>query len=203
MTSKAVQATPANEGARERKQRETRLRITQTALKLFLADGYESTTIDAIAQGAGISRRTFFSYFKSKEDVVVAWQAASWEAVLADVTTASPDEAPLDAVRQVLVKHATRFESNQMKAIDRMMLASETLMARKQASYAAQEASLHGALCEVWRQPHRRTGLRVVAMVSIGAMRLAIEAWRQQGGRGDKPVAHFVENAFTDLKAEI
>ncbi len=190
-------------GLRERKREETRLRIAQTALGLFLAQGYEHTTLDAIAQAAGISRRSFFAYFKSKEDIVIAWQAAAWETVLADVLAASPDEAPLDVVRDVLVKHAARYATGQMKAMDQMMLASETLVARKQAFYVTQEKALHAALCEVWRQPQRQAGLRFVAMASIGAMRLAIEAWRAQPAGEDRPIVVFLQEAFARLKAEI
>jgi AcrR family transcriptional regulator len=192
---------PPAEGTRERKRRETRGRIADAALRLFLEDGYDATTVDAIAEAAGISRRTFFAYFASKDEVVAAWQAAAWDAVLADLLAVSPDENPLDAVRAVLVAHASLYESEQMRAIDGLMHASESLAARKPASYAMQERSLYETLCEVWRQPERRAGLRVVAMVSIGAMRLAIEAYGASSGR--RSVANFLDAAFSDLKAEL
>ena len=126
------------EGVRERKQRETRFRIAETALRLFLKDGYEGTTLEAIAEEAGISRRTCFSYFKSKDDLVLEWQAAGWNAIWAELLTVSPDEAPLDAVRKMLVKHASHYEADEMRAIDRVMRASETLLARKQSVYLKQ-----------------------------------------------------------------
>ena len=110
-------------------------------------------------------------------------------------------EAPLDAVRDVLVKHTSRYESDQMKAIDRVMLASETLTARKQTAYAIQEEALYTTLCEVWRQPQRRPALRIVAMVSIGAMRLALEAWRHQ--LGERSTASILEETFARLRSEI
>ncbi len=65
---------PREEGLRERKRRETLHRIAEQGLKLFLSNGYEATTLDAIAEAAGISRRTFFYYFKSKEEILLAWQ---------------------------------------------------------------------------------------------------------------------------------
>ena len=49
-------------GLRERKRRDTLQRIAQTGLDLFIAKGYEETTLDDIAAAAGISRRTFFHY---------------------------------------------------------------------------------------------------------------------------------------------
>jgi hypothetical protein len=44
------------------------------------------------------------------------------------------------------------------------MISTESLRARKQASYVAQEQALFDALCELWPQPKRRAGLRIVAM---------------------------------------
>ncbi|WP_241172533.1 TetR/AcrR family transcriptional regulator [Burkholderia gladioli] len=201
MTSKTVDGQSARRGLREQKQRETRLRIAETGLQLFLAHGYEGTTLDAVAEAAGISRRTFFSYFRSKDDIVLAWQAGAWDAMQAELLNVSPDEAPLDAVRKTLINHVSRYESEKMRAIDRVMRASEVLKVRKQAAYAAQEDGLYATLCEVWRQPQRRQALRVVAMVSMGATRLAIEAWGNQSG--ERPIAAFLEETFAAVKAEI
>jgi hypothetical protein len=81
------------------------------------------------------------------------------------------------------------------------MTSTESLRARKQASYVAQEQALFDGLCQLWPQPKRRAALRVVAMVSIGAMRLAMEAWRQDGSK--RPLKDYVQDAFAHLKAEI
>ena len=62
-------------GLREEKRQQTLKRITQTALGLFARHGYEATTLDMIAADAGISRRTFFHYFKSKDDILLSQQA--------------------------------------------------------------------------------------------------------------------------------
>lgn len=189
------------EGLRERKRRETRQRIAETGLRLFLADGYETTTLDAIAAKAGISRRTFFSYFKSKDDLVIVWQNASWASLNADLLKTSPDMQPLDAVRDVMVKHSTRYTTEEMAAIDRLMRSSESLRARKQTFYAEQEVALFNTLCEVWRQPERRMALRMVAMVSMGAMRLATVAYGEQTGQR-KPISKCLREAFESLKSE-
>jgi AcrR family transcriptional regulator len=44
--------------------------LTAAAISLFLARGYEETTVDEIAETAGVARRTFFRYFRTKEDAV-------------------------------------------------------------------------------------------------------------------------------------
>lgn len=190
------------DGLRERKRNDTRERIAAAARTLFMARGYAGTTLDDIAAEAGISRRTFFAYFKSKDEIISFWRDADSAALIADLLKTSPDVAPLDAVRDVMVKHIARFTTEQMTAIDNLMLSSEALVARKQAYYAQQEQALFEAMCEVWRQPERRTALRMVAMVAIGAMRLALQAWREQSGPR-KPVAKFLRDAFEQLRAEL
>lgn len=122
------------EGLRERKRRETRQRIAEVGLRLFLAKGYDGTTLDEIAAAAGISRRGFFSYFKSKDDVMVFWMESGSASLIADLLKTSPDVPPLDAVRDVMVKHIASNTTEQMTAIDNLMLSSESLLARKQAT---------------------------------------------------------------------
>ena len=55
--------------------------IARTAMELFLERGFEATTIDDIATAAGISRRSFFRYFGTKEDIVLGDLAAQGELI--------------------------------------------------------------------------------------------------------------------------
>lgn len=50
--------------------------ITASAMELFDRNGFDQTTVDEVALAAGISTRTFFRYFRTKEDVVVGTHAA-------------------------------------------------------------------------------------------------------------------------------
>jgi AcrR family transcriptional regulator len=189
---------PTEALSRDDKRRHTRSRITDSAIKLFLKHGYEATTLDAIAEAAKISRRTFFSYFKSKDELLAAFNDQAWEQIVAELLLASPDREPLDVVRDVLVKHASRYTTDQMQAIDRLMRSSEALLASKPALYARQERALFAAMSEVWRQPERQERLRTIAMVSIGATRLAIDAWHRDSGKRSPGV--FLKEAFERLK---
>ncbi|UXH77125.1 TetR/AcrR family transcriptional regulator [Roseateles amylovorans] len=192
----------SSEGLRARKRRETRIRIAETALRLFLSDGFDGTTLDVIAEASGISRRTFFSYFKSKDDILLFWQDAHWRAIYDDVLKTSPDASPLQAVRDIMVKHMARYTTEEMVAIDTLMRSSPTLMSRKQAFYGEQEQALFGKLCEVWRQPERRPALRLVAMVSMGAMRLTTQTWNELPSPR-KPMAKLLRETFESLKSEL
>ncbi|MFW9031587.1 TetR/AcrR family transcriptional regulator [Corynebacterium striatum] len=56
---------------REQKRLETRLRIEDAATSLVDKRGFSATTIEEICEHAGISRRTFFNYFDSKDSAVL------------------------------------------------------------------------------------------------------------------------------------
>src|SRR5271154_6532332 len=84
-------------GLRQRKRQQTRERLTRAAMALFLDRGFEATTLDDIAAAADISRRSFFHYFDSKEDVVFAWQEESTAALIAAVAARPASESMLSA----------------------------------------------------------------------------------------------------------
>ena len=66
MSTKSLKNLPL----RERKKRMTHSRIVDCAGELFIAHGYQTTTVDAIAEGAEISKPTFFNYFSTKHAVL-------------------------------------------------------------------------------------------------------------------------------------
>ncbi|RFA15428.1 hypothetical protein B7R21_05290 [Subtercola boreus] len=63
--------TSSELGLRDRKRIETRARLERAAVTLALRDGLALATVDAISEEAGVSPRTFFNYFDSKEDAVL------------------------------------------------------------------------------------------------------------------------------------
>src|SRR5476651_2002385 len=93
---------------RERKRQLTLDLITQTGLKLFKENGYETTTLDAIAAASGISRRTFFYYLKSKEDVLLAHDSGKFAPALRPTFhKQSPKQSPIAAARKTFLALAS------------------------------------------------------------------------------------------------
>ncbi len=187
-----------SEGLRERKRRDTLERIVETGLSLFIENGYEATTLDAIAAAAGISRRTFFYYFKSKEEVLLARQDGGFQQALRSALLAcSPDQAPLDAVRGCLLGLASSYETKESIMIDRLMRSTDALRARKEARFIEIERTLVEAMGAVWPEPVQRDVLRTVAMMVIGTLRLSLEDWRE--GNAKHPLAYYLKRRFALL----
>jgi AcrR family transcriptional regulator len=86
----------------------TRDRLAQAAVDLFNERGYEQTTVDDIAERAGLGRATFFRHYRSKEDVIFPDHDQLLEQVRDRMQAAShgtPLAAACDAVRLVLLHY--------------------------------------------------------------------------------------------------
>lgn len=75
---------------RERKKLRTRLALVDTALRRFTDRGFDATTLDDLCGEVEISKRTFFRYFTSKEDVAMAPTHDLWGAFLTELETSRP-----------------------------------------------------------------------------------------------------------------
>src|SRR3954467_13283022 len=64
-------STTAEPGLRERKKAATRQSLHEAAVRLAIEHGAERVTVEAIADDAGVSRRTFSNYFGSKEEALM------------------------------------------------------------------------------------------------------------------------------------
>src|ERR1700760_2162962 len=101
-------------GLRERKRQETLDRIAKTGLRLFAENGYEATTLDAIAAASGISRRTFFHHLKSKEEVLLAHESGNVpQALRPTFLKQSPKQSPLEAARKTFLELASMYETKE------------------------------------------------------------------------------------------
>src|ERR1700742_1833623 len=74
-------------------------RLREAAMELYLARGYDQTTVADIADAAGLTSRTFFRYFADKREVLFAGSEQLEQAMLEAV---SPDAAPMEAVAAAL-----------------------------------------------------------------------------------------------------
>ncbi|WP_223290966.1 TetR family transcriptional regulator [Streptomyces avicenniae] len=106
--------------------------LTEAALQLLARKGFDAVTIDEIAAAAGVSRRTFFRHFASKEDVVVQFLAGLGAAIRAELAARPPAEPPsvalLHAVRVAVDACSGRAE--RALPVVRLILRTPPLLAR-------------------------------------------------------------------------
>ncbi|MBK8295432.1 MAG: TetR family transcriptional regulator [Solirubrobacterales bacterium] len=101
------------EGLRERKKRQTRMRISRVALELFDKNGYQKTTLPQIAKAADVSPRTVSTYFPSKEEMVFEGWGERRQA-LDDALEGRPgDETTMDALRTWLLSDREVWETRE------------------------------------------------------------------------------------------
>lgn len=85
-------------GRRDRKKSQTRAALRAAAHRLFAEKGFAHTTIDDITAAADVSRRTFFRYFASKEDLLRVDIAELLPRLLAELAARPRDEPPVLAI---------------------------------------------------------------------------------------------------------
>lgn len=93
---------------RERRHAATRRALAEHALRLFAAQGYESTTVADIADAADLSTRTFFRHVRDKDDALFAADEDVFDTVVEAATRAGdlPPFARLLTGVRALVEHA-------------------------------------------------------------------------------------------------
>jgi AcrR family transcriptional regulator len=171
------------DGLRERKKAETRTALGSAALRLADELGPDGVTIEAIAEAAGVSPRTFFNYFSSKEDAIVGIAPAQSSALLADLRARPADESPLDALRSVMLAAADRMEASrdEWTVRHRLVQRHHSLAVRRSALFAEVERGLAEEIARRTRlDPDLDTYPLLVVTTAIGAMRVATAVWQER-----------------------
>ena len=142
---------------RERKKLATRAALRRAALRLAVRDGVEHVTVERIADEADIALRTFFNYFSSKEEAVLATAAVGAEALVARFRARPPEESVLHALREAVLEVMDRDDvaGDEHLAVLRLIRSAPSLLPQQLSVLAAQERA--------WRRrspsdsPSRRT----------------------------------------------
>jgi len=168
----------------------TRARIAAAAFDLFAAQGYDGTTVDAIAERAGIARRTFFRYFHSKDDVIFPDHDLLLGSVVADLVAQNsvpPLIAVCSGVRTVLSSYTSEpHVSVQRYRLTRSVVA---LRDRELASVRKYERAFSHYVRDRLRGQHSETEatLRadVIAATVVAAHNAVLREWLRAGGNYD------------------
>jgi AcrR family transcriptional regulator len=186
-----------------RKRALVRGEISRVAWDLFGAEGYEATTVDEIARAAGVSRRTFFRYFASKEDVLIETSDALAEDLLAAFSRRPVHEPPLVAVHRALrpVVEARLADTEQARAIVRLLRESRTLRRAMLERHARMEERLAALMAvRLGTDPRKDSTPALLAFVTRALLDTAFNVWFDQ--RPDD-VGAMIDSLFRKLQAVV
>ncbi|GAA0356274.1 TetR family transcriptional regulator [Actinoallomurus spadix] len=173
-------------GLRERKKLKTRRSIQEHALRLFLQQGYDATTVEQIAEAAEVSPSTFFRYFPTKEDTVLTDEYDPF--ILEAFRTQPPELSPTEALRNVLHDLiGDMLASDRQRILDRsrLMLAVPALRARQGEQTRETQDRIVAALADRLDRPVGDFELRAFGAAVIAVWETAVLTWVENDGEGD------------------
>jgi AcrR family transcriptional regulator len=172
---------------RARHRAQTRRVIGDAARELFAADGYEATTVAAIAERAGVGLRTFYRYFPSKEHVAVDHLARFIEHGVEIIEARPDDEHPLDSIRGSLAELSTQGYERSL-GLDAVLVEEIPAVAGVQ-HHLVMEAQDRLTTVFAARLGTADTSLeaRCCAVVCTSAYQAAVRTWMRQVATGQDP----------------
>jgi AcrR family transcriptional regulator len=188
----------AKVGLRERTRNAVRVQLAEAALKLFVEQGFEATTVEQIAASTGLSRRSFHRYFSSKEDVLGQWFVEMGLQLAAALETRPPEESSWLALRRAFDDLVAAL-STRPGALDitRMMLTTPALHASHLQKHAHWGAALADSLQRRQVEDGSRPA-RIAAVALAGAALASLDSaqseWASAGN--ERPLADLVDEAM-------
>ncbi len=165
-------------GLRERKKAETRQAVHEAALRLVVEHGLDDVTVEAIADAANISRRTFSNYFSSKEDALLYGEEQRIRTLVEQVRAQPPGLTAWQALRGSAEGLHRQLGEPEREWSLRTRLARRhpSLLARQLANHARLERDLAEAVSG------RSSDVppRVLAAAFLVGLRLASHVWAEE-----------------------
>ncbi|WP_346533717.1 TetR family transcriptional regulator [Micromonospora sp. DPT] len=192
---------PAATGRRDRKKRQTRAALTAAALRLVAERGLEHVTVEEISEAADVSSRTFFNYFTSKDDALIADLAVDRDRVVARLVAAAPEVPALRTVRLALDEAIDTMESE--RELWRLRLAVITqnpaLLPRLMAGNIETERAMIQAIAARLGVDPDQGHPALVTAVAGAAFRTAMLRWAAD--TDGRTLRDFVDESFAAVAA--
>jgi len=190
---------------RERTRRLAQTELTTVAQDLFLEHGYDETTVDQIAAAAGMSKRTFFRYFPSKDDLVIGKYDLFGDR-MADALDARPTDEPVwESLRRVFDIALDYVQDDRQRArndaMEHIVQSTPQLTARYLEKLQRVQALLIGRVAE--RLALSATDPRPAAIVAaaFACMQTARASWL--GSDQSQPFDTFLDDAMSPFAIDI
>jgi AcrR family transcriptional regulator len=176
-----VRSVEPTTSLRERKKVATRRALHEAVLDLAMTHGLDAVTVDAIAEEANVSKRTFSNYFANKEDALLYGDRLRIEALLEEIRSRPPQEPAWEALAR-----ATAIRYERMEPVDPGWLAQlqlirrhPSLLAQQHATQAALERELAQEVMARLPEPSMIQA-RIMAATFLATLRTVQNLWIEE-----------------------
>jgi len=171
-------------------------RLREAAMALYAEQGYEGTTVAAIADRAGVTARTFFRHFSDKREVLFAGSEELERRMVEALTAAARAVGPMDAIAVALLSVAELFADRRDYSRRRQAVIAATPELREREFIKM--ASLASAFTEALRQRGVEPAIAsLAAETGVAVFRVAFERW--VAGPDDADLADVMRGTLADL----
>jgi AcrR family transcriptional regulator len=161
--------------------------ILETALRLFTQQGYDETTVAQIAREAGVSQRTLFRYFGTKEDLIGGSQER-FVTLLTETVREQPADAGAWEALRAAFKAALSLHTGPEQALERFRLVHHTDSLR--AAYLGKRVRCQEELLPLLEARLAPSGTdrgqaRAIIATAFACFDAATATWLEGDGQGD------------------
>jgi AcrR family transcriptional regulator len=159
--------------------------LLEAALNLFSANGYDQTTTDEIAESAGVSPRTFFRYFPTKESVLFFGEYDFIDAV-SGVYLAQPEEASdFEAMANsfALLAPGLKRIRKRIAQYHEAVASSLVLLGRERKNHEANAEVVAKVVAERRHLPAPDDECRLLASIGMLLVERALNRWLKSSGQ--------------------
>jgi AcrR family transcriptional regulator len=188
------------EGLRARNRDRTRQALAEAAVELFARQGFSATTVEQITELAGVSPRTFFRYFESKDDVLLPLDNPIPAAEL--IRQQPPEMSDLAAIRAMYLESAPLYElmADRLRALQQAMASSAALRGRSFDRQREAETGIAEALAARRGLEQPDDAAILAAAIGFAVLKTSVDDWLLKPGSRLVPV---LEATFARLQVTV
>jgi AcrR family transcriptional regulator len=192
----------AETSLRERKKRETFAALSQAARELVHERGLDGVTVDEIADAAGVSPRTFFNYFSSKEEAIVGVDGGVLTEMAEALRDRPAEENAVEALRAILLDRTDPTTIlRKWRLRNELVRRYPALLPRYLAAMADVDIALATALADrLGVDPRTDPEPRILVASVLAGLRAGL-AWWDESDRAE-PLADVLDRAFSSVVPE-
>jgi AcrR family transcriptional regulator len=203
MVSAALTMDPPKVGLAARKKERTKRQLAEAAADLFYERGYSATTIDDIVAAVDVSPRTFFRYFPTKEDLVVALGTTSLDLFLDALLHRPAEESLQVAVAEAIDQSLAAGWEDTTRVRSFLALIQETPALRArwlEEAYGKRDRMAFVIAERTGTQPKDLRNLLIAGTITL-TINTALQAWADQDV--EPTPAPFVYRGIEELAAPL